>query len=39
MLRRLRGRVLALTARIVGGYTLAAAVILSSSAFFLYRGL
>lgn len=36
---RLRRRSTALTARIVGGYTLAAAVILSSSAFFLFRGL
>src|ERR1700712_3399320 len=39
MLIRLSRRALALTARLVTGYTLAAAVILTASALYLYRGL
>jgi two-component system heavy metal sensor histidine kinase CusS len=39
MLGRLRSRALALTTRLITGYTAAAAIILSLSAVFLYRGL
>ena len=39
MLTRLRRRALALSTRLVMGYTVAAAVILAASAVFLYRGL